>query len=358
MNSKYMSPLYAAAVFAAAAAVSLGSASAVKAASTYEIVIGNYTWPQALQRCRDMGGHLATIDSETEYYYLTGLLQSRDDWSGKVYFIGGKRDLNSRDYYWVDANGNPYGTSLLDAGNWACKYWWPTEPSYEYGGVQEYVCSIFKYQGKWILNDEPENMVAQAPDYNGIIGFICEHDDPTGDPNYVYNPSVENAENGPDTLEDYDAVFADAANRHNTCGAHEPYNGISYTVLDINGDGVKELIFDQFLDKHGHLFWIYRINNGSWEYMGDVEHDADVNNLRGYRNGIVFRECYKGSIQLYQALWNGSSFEKTQLMSGQFDRNGEPPTMDDLAAQGYYNASEVTDITPGFKDLADRSLLN
>jgi len=348
MRSKNLSPLYTAACFAAAAIVSFGSSANVKAASSYEVVVGTYTWPEALQACRSKGGHLATIDSETEFYEITGMLQSRDDWAGKVFYIGGKRDINSRDYYWVDANGNPYGTSLISAENWTSRYWGPGEPTYEYGGVQEYVCSIFKYQGAWILNDEPENMVAQAPDYYGITGYICEYDAPAGST----SPS-----SGSGSVGSCDSVFADAMNRHNNCGAMEPYNGISYTVLDIDGDRVKEIIFDQLTNKHSRLFWVYRLNNGSWEYMGEIEHDADLNSLRGYRNGLVYRHCYKGYLALYQSLWNGSSFVTTELVTGLFDRNGEPPSMDQLAAQGYYNASEVTDMAPGFRDLSDRSLL-
>ena len=386
MRSKYLSPLYAAACLAAAAIVSFGSTAVVKAASAYEVVVGTYTWPEALQACRNKGGHLATIDSETEFYAITSMLQSRDDWAGKVFYIGGKRDMNSRDYYWIDANGNPYGTSLLSADNWASRYWGPGEPTYEYGGALEYVCSIFKYQGAWILNDEPENMVAQAPDYYGLTGYLCEFDDPSGDPVYVGNVTSSVAGNpgsssaggavyaeggpysnnpsgstsgssGSASLGGYDSVFADAMNRHNTCDAMEPYNGISYTVLDIDGDGVREIIFDQITNKHSRLFWIYRLNNGSWEYMGEIPHDADTNNLRGYQNGLVYREFYKGSITLYQSLWNGSAFVTTELMSGEYDRNGYPPSMDELAAQGYYNASSVTDVTPGFRDVTDRSLL-
>ena len=386
MRIKYLSPLYTAACFAAVAIVSFGSAAGVKAASRYDVVVGTYTWPEALQACRTNGGHLATIDSETEFFEITGKLQSRDDWAGKVFYIGGKRDINSRDYYWVDANGNPYGTSLLSTDNWAFEYWGPGEPTYEYGGVQEYVCSIFKYQGVWILNDEPENMVAQAPDYYGLTGYICEYDDPTGDPLYVGNTSSSGAvspgsvsgggtiypEDGPYTnppagstagssegssFGNYDSVFDDAMNRHNNCDAMEPYNGITYSVLDIDGDGVNEIIFDQITNKHSRLFWIYRLNNGSWQYMGEISHDADTGNLLGYQNGLVYRECYKGSIILYQSLWDGSKFVTTTLMSGQYDRNGDPPSMDDLAGQGYYNASSVTGKAPAFRDVTDRSLL-
>lgn len=412
MKSRCLSLLYTAAVFAAAAAVSLGSAAAVKAASSYDVVIGNYTWSEALQGCKSRGGHLATIDSETEFYAITGMLQSRSDWSGKVFYIGGKRDPGGKDYYWVDGDGNPYGTSLLSAESWASRYWGPGEPTYEYGGVQEYVCSIFKYQGAWILNDEPDDMVAQAPDYYGITGYLCEYDDPAGDPMYVGNPSFagtgnqassgpgapyadgaqyaeggpyaeggqyaesgQYAEGGPYTDSGtsgaapaagatsaglsgaYAGAFEDAMYRHNTCGAQEPYNGIVYTVLDIDGDGNRELIFSQLTNKHSRLFWVYRITGDSWEYMGEVGHDSDENSLRGYRNGLLYREFYKGSIRLYQALWNGSSFETTELYSGEYDRNGYPPSMEQLAEWGCYNASEVTDVTPGFRDLSDLSLL-
>ena len=42
---------------------------------------------------------------------------------------------------------------------------------------EELVCSIFRYQGKWILNDEPDNVFSTAPEYSGIVGYVCEYED-------------------------------------------------------------------------------------------------------------------------------------------------------------------------------------
>ena len=88
---------------------------------------------------------------------------------GGSFYLGGKREQGSPDFYWVDSTGGIYGTSLVDPSNWASGAWGSNVPSYTSEGYEETVCGIFKYQGRWILNDEPLNMLWTAPEYSEII---------------------------------------------------------------------------------------------------------------------------------------------------------------------------------------------
>ncbi|MDO4648773.1 MAG: C-type lectin domain-containing protein [Eubacteriales bacterium] len=145
-------------------------------ASRYQIVVTNCTWAEAVSQCQNMGGHLANINSEEEWYALISLLDA-PEYRDKVFYLGGQRAENSRDYYWTDSNGYSIGEPALNSKqSWAFNHWGYYEPSYEYRGVGEYYITVFKYQGSWILNDDPYDMVANAPEYSGIIGFVCEFD--------------------------------------------------------------------------------------------------------------------------------------------------------------------------------------
>ena len=95
----------------------------VLAASSYEVVIGDYTWPQAFSACISKGGHLVTIDSRDEFYTITGMLENNQNWRGKVFFVGGRREAGSRDFYWVNTNDQFYGYPLNDPSNWAYNIW-------------------------------------------------------------------------------------------------------------------------------------------------------------------------------------------------------------------------------------------
>jgi len=345
--------------------------------STYEVIVGNYSWTTALSECINKGGHLATLDSPEEYDKVTAMLDNNENWKGKVFFIGGRRDRAGNLYYWVDKNNQFYGSALNDPSTWIYSYWPADEPSFSDNGVEELVCSIFKYQGSWIINDEPDNMLTTAPEYSGIIGYICEYETASGGANAESETgstsgtkntsftgfSTENAGNSPGNNSYavvYEGAFADAQLRK------EPFenttSGLTYTLFDMNGDGMKELMFHFRGDRQFGLIWVYSTDGTTWKYMGEIE-TASLNpdSVYGYDNGFImcaplkFRDHFEVAASHYK--WNGASFEDILLLSNSYNTLEEIPSIEQLGEAGYYNMSLVTEKAPAFLDVSDTSLL-
>ena len=136
------------------------SAPAAPAGSEYEIVTGDYSWTEAEQLCREMGGHLAVIDGEDELEYIASLAEAEGLdflWIGFY-----RRDGN---FYWVDNSPGYYA-------------WAPGEPSnFDTDGTVESYGLLMKTGSLWLYNDSRNDPAALYPAiYSGHIGFICEYD--------------------------------------------------------------------------------------------------------------------------------------------------------------------------------------
>lgn len=135
---------------------------------TYKIILADVTWYDAYQRCLEEGGYLLSINSDEEYNYLVEELESRG-LERCFFYIGACRVENEIEYYWIDG----VGESINDI-----PYWMASEPSYEdasMGVVEQYV-DFFYYQkeGKWVINDIPNDIISIVPSYQGRVGYICE----------------------------------------------------------------------------------------------------------------------------------------------------------------------------------------
>ena len=161
--------------FAGIAACAVSSPQ-VNAASTYDVIVRDCTWNEAFNDCLERGGHLARIDDEDEFWQIVNLLDTDPKWSSKVFFLGGRRELDDYGYYWADDWNELFGTPVNAKDHWSRQYWGPGEPSFQYGNAIENCMTIFRYRGSWILNDDPEDPVRIAPEYSGIIGYICEYE--------------------------------------------------------------------------------------------------------------------------------------------------------------------------------------
>ena len=146
----------------------------------YEYSFVDGTWEDAYRLCRSYGGHLVTFDSQEEFDYVSEELLSMN-LQDNIFYIGGRRDLDSTEYYWVDNENNLTGNVLNDANAWYAKCWLHDEPSFKDDtlGVKEHVLSMFYYDdiGRWVWNDVPNDLLNAAPSYAGKVGFICEYED-------------------------------------------------------------------------------------------------------------------------------------------------------------------------------------
>ncbi|MBP3900909.1 MAG: zinc-ribbon domain-containing protein [Blautia sp.] len=251
--------------------------------STYEVVIGNYSWTAASSECRSKGGHLATLDSPEEFRTVITMLENNANWNSKVFFVGGRRDLSGNQYFWVDGNNQPYGTPLNDSSSWLYPYWPAGEPSFSDEGVQEEVCSIFKYQGSWIINDEPDNVLATVPEYSGIIGYICEYETSSGS-----NGGSAEAGSGSGASASADAELQAAGTESTVSPANvdsslreayvrmlaESGGALDYFVYDIDKDGYPELFLEYAESPDSHRYRthcvVYTHKNGVSTNVGQI----------------------------------------------------------------------------------------
>ncbi len=144
----------------------------------YDFITDDITWEEAWKEAIIRGGYLAHIDTEEEEKYLEDRLSKKLD-PALCYFIGGKREEGSEEYYWVAPDGTQ-GTSELTQDAVCKKYWLDGEPSFrdETTGLEEmYIDFLYlKKKGKWFLNDAPNDMIAASEAWSGKIGYIVEYD--------------------------------------------------------------------------------------------------------------------------------------------------------------------------------------
>ncbi len=141
--------------------------------STYEVVMQDVTWEEANAIAISRGGHLATINNDSEYYQIWSVIASSADTNG-VYFVGGT--LVNGQYLWTADNSMQPIT----------EHWRSGEPSYtgstEDGRtVDENYVSLcaFRTSGDYYnyeLLDVPNDMIDAAATYAGNVGFIIEYE--------------------------------------------------------------------------------------------------------------------------------------------------------------------------------------
>lgn len=114
----------------------------------YQIYYGEYTWTQAKQACKKLGGHLATITSQKEQNFIDNYLNTNDD----KLWIGGYKASNGK-WKWVTGE------------KWSYTNWGDGEPNNYLSGHEN---CITVYPDDW--NDMADGNVDDQ------VGFICEWD--------------------------------------------------------------------------------------------------------------------------------------------------------------------------------------
>ncbi len=127
------------------------------AQSTYTVIIGDYSWEEAEEYCREQGGHLATITSaEEEQQIIQAIGQAGYDLH--VIWLGAT-NLQSADGSFAWTTGEAFAYQ-----NWA-----PGEPSGTDG--MEHYLEMYKSGDTWKWNDVPNEI---AMYYSGDMGFVME----------------------------------------------------------------------------------------------------------------------------------------------------------------------------------------
>lgn len=131
----------------------------------YELVKGAYSWEEADQMCREMGGHLATITSQQEMDTVVDLLESE---GLKYTWLGG--------YTSYDEYGQVYG-HWVTGEPFDFEAWTETEPSrVDADGVSEWYIMLWYLPdyGGWSWNDQRNYPFPASTKLENSAGFVCE----------------------------------------------------------------------------------------------------------------------------------------------------------------------------------------
>lgn len=133
------------------------------------------------------------------------------------------------------------------------------------------------------------------------------------------------------------------------------YEYYSYTLLDLNYDGIKELIVNASCNKHASAYYIYTINSGKASLIGRIFNDCpDPIMTNGSR--IAFFETYKGWCSFYSAPLNGTNYDDLKVLyQGAYTYSSTITALKDLTRKKF-SANAV--MSPEFISISDLSMLN
>ncbi|MCD7865215.1 MAG: hypothetical protein LUG54_04230 [Clostridiales bacterium] len=147
---------------------------------TYQIILDDCTWEEAMQNAQNMGGYLVRINTREEYDTIISML-SGGSYSSYHFYLGGRRNSDGTEYYWVDENNQFLGDCLNADSSWCTSAWYNGEPSFEDAGsdavsvIQEDTMNLFCVGGTWYLNDSSGDLPGNYPDLlSGKVGYIVE----------------------------------------------------------------------------------------------------------------------------------------------------------------------------------------
>lgn len=136
--------------------------------SRYELFKEALTWEQAAQRCQEMGGHLATVASESEQEQLIAMAEAQEV---DFLWLGG--------YTSYDDYGDVFGHWITgEEFNYAP--WSVDEPSrVDRDGTEEWYIMLWNIPslGGWSWNDQRNDPLSVAPNMADKMGFICEFEE-------------------------------------------------------------------------------------------------------------------------------------------------------------------------------------
>lgn len=152
---------------------------------SYQITIEDCTWEEALINCIQAGGYLVQINSKEEFDYLTEKLNAEGN-TDIHFYLGGRREFDGTDYYWVNENNQFIGNRLNSPDSWSASEWYFNEPSYSdtligadgtETNISENVMNLLCVSEKWYLNDSSNDLSGNYSNFlSGKVGYIIEFD--------------------------------------------------------------------------------------------------------------------------------------------------------------------------------------
>ncbi len=136
--------------------------------SSYTLVKEAVTWAEAVERCEEMGGHLATITSREEEQKIIDLAEAQ---GVRYIWLGG--------YTSADESGNVRGHWITGEDFSAYQHWSSEEPSgKDLDGTAEDCIMLWNIErlGGWCWNDQRNDPVSVMASMGKDMGFVCEYE--------------------------------------------------------------------------------------------------------------------------------------------------------------------------------------
>lgn len=143
---------------------------------SYRLVRSDCSWTEAFRRAIAAGGYLAHIDTADEFSFLSKEAENAGMKDLRLR-LGARRDEGGNEYYPVDDTNQLVKSTLLNASDsWCANFWMKGEPSFRDGDIKETCLDMFYYgeEGRWVLNDVPDDIISVVPGFSGQLGYIIE----------------------------------------------------------------------------------------------------------------------------------------------------------------------------------------
>ena len=131
---------------------------------TYQVVIEDVTWEEAVSRCEALGGHLATIRSDAE---LADVIAAVEESGARFIWLGASRGSDGAWYY---VTGEPMDYAVWDTN----------EPSaFDGDGTPENCLLMWRSSSRniWCFNDTRNDPISVLPrTYSGKTAYVCQFD--------------------------------------------------------------------------------------------------------------------------------------------------------------------------------------
>lgn len=134
--------------------------------SEYELIMDDISWEEANQKCKEMGGHLASITSQEEMDIITELAEKK---GAKYVWLGGYTSVNNNQVYGHWITGEAFDFTA----------WYPDEPSRnDMDGTPEMYLMLWCIKDQWSWNDQRNDPIKDTglKYFNGKTAYVCEYD--------------------------------------------------------------------------------------------------------------------------------------------------------------------------------------
>lgn len=149
----------------------------VAANEKYMIIMDDVSFTEAMDDCKERGGHLLTIEDYDEYAKVIKFIYDNTA-DNCIFYLGGMRDKKSKEYHWVDAKGNSSSSIVLNnVSSYSAGAWAENEPGFvdNHDNPELYMAMYYNSsEGRWVWCDVVNDLPGNANTYMGRTAYICE----------------------------------------------------------------------------------------------------------------------------------------------------------------------------------------